>query len=113
MSNAEEHDNEVVISVGYPEKIPGNPESYRKMANEFEDASCALDSLGELIKKVDCDQLEEFTLDGIGYLLQILGKHLMNNSFEAMDMASEAQKQQELNQSPDLSTGVEVNQSRV
>lgn len=113
MSNAEEQDNEIVIRAGNRERIPGNPESYRKMANEFEDASCALDSLGELIKKVDCDQLEEFTLEGIGYLLQILGKHLMNNSFEAMDMASEAQKQHKLNQSPDLSKGMEVNQSRV
>ena len=46
MSNAEEHDNEIVIRVGNPERTPGNPESYRKMANEFEDAGCALDSLG-------------------------------------------------------------------
>lgn len=112
MSN-QEIDNDEIVIVGHPEKIPGNPESYRKIANEFEDASCAIDSLGELIKKVDCNQLEEFTLEGIGYLLQILGKHLMNNSFEAMDMVGEARKQQELNQSTDLSRDVEVNQSRV
>ena len=37
MSIVENQDNEIVISAGYPEKIPGNPESYRKMANEFED----------------------------------------------------------------------------
>ena len=32
MSNAEEHDNEIVIRIGNPEITPGNPESYRKMA---------------------------------------------------------------------------------
>ena len=106
MSNAEEHDNEIVIRIG-------NPERYRKMANEFEDASSAIASLGELMRVVDRDRLEEFTIEGIGTLLEMLGKHLMNNSFEAMDMASEAQKQQELNQSPDLSKSMEVNQSRV
>lgn len=112
MSNQESKNDEVVI-VGHPEKIPGNPESYHKMANEFEDVSCALASLGELIKRADEDQLEEFTFSGIGFLLDILGKHLMNNCFEALDMASEARKQQELNQSIDLSKGVEENQSRV
>ncbi len=66
MSNAEEHDNEIVISVGNPEKIPGNPESYRKMANEFEDASCAIDSLGELIKNVNFDRMEGSLPEGIG-----------------------------------------------
>ncbi|MDV6347318.1 hypothetical protein R2083_07295 [Nitrosomonas sp. Is35] len=112
MRNQEINNDEVVI-VRYPEKIPGNPESYRKMANEFEDASSALASLGELMRVVDRDRLEEYTIQGIGSLLEILGKHLMNNSFEAMDMASESQKQQELNQSPDLSRSVEANQSRV
>lgn len=113
MSNAEEHDNEIIIRVGNPERTPGNPESYRKMANEFEDASCALDSLGELIKNVNFDRLEEFTTEGIGILLKILGNQLMQNCFDALDMCSEADKQQELNQSPDLSKGVEANQSRV
>jgi len=37
----------------------------------------------------------------------------MNNCFEALDMASEARKQQELNQSTGLSKVVEANQSRV
>ena len=59
MSNAEEHDNEIVIRIG-------NPERYRKMANEFEDAGCALDALGELIKNVNFDQMEESTPEGIG-----------------------------------------------
>lgn len=45
MSNAEEHDNEIVIRIGDPEITSGNPESYRKMANEFEDAGCALGKL--------------------------------------------------------------------
>lgn len=110
MSNPESKSDEVII-VGHPEKIPGHPESYRKMANEFEDVSCALASLGELIKSADEDRLEEFTFSGIGFLLDILGKHLMNNCFEALDMSSEAQKQQELNQS--TGKGVEENQSRV
>jgi len=71
MSNQESKNDEAVI-VGYPEKIPGNPESYRKFANEFEDVSCALASLGELIKRADEDRLEEFTFSGIGFLLDIL-----------------------------------------
>jgi len=113
MSNAEDQDDKVVISVGNPERVPGNPESYRKMANEFEDASCAISSLGELMKRVDCDRLEECTFEGIGFLLDILGKHLLNNCFEALDMAGEARKQLEINQSPDLSNGVEANRSGV
>jgi hypothetical protein len=113
MSNAEEHDNKIVIRVGNPEKIPGNPESYRKMANEFEGAGCALDALGELIKNVDFDRMEESTPEGIGILLKILGNQLMQNCFDALDMCSEADKQQELNQSPDLSKSVEANRSRV
>lgn len=113
MSNAEEHDNEIVIRTGNRERIPGNPESYRKMANEFEDAGCALDALGELIKNVNFDRLEEFTPQGIGILLKILGDQLTQNCFDALDMVGEAEKQQELNQSTDLSKGVEVNQSRV
>ena len=112
MSNQESKNDEAVI-VGRPEKIPGHPESYRKMANEFEDASCALASLGELIKRVDDDRLEEFTFNGIGFLLDIHGKHLMNNCFEALEMTSEARKQQELNQSTGLSKSMEENQSRV
>lgn len=112
MINQESKNDEAVI-VGHPEKIPGHPDSYHKMANEFEDVSCALASLGELIKRADDDQLEEFTFNGIGFLLDILGKHLMNNCFEALDMASEARKQQELNQSTGLSKVVEENQSRV
>lgn len=112
MSNQESNNNEVII-VGRPENIPGNPESYRKMANEFEDASCALDSLGELIKNVNFDRLEEFTPEGIGILLKMLGNQLMRNCFEALDMVTEAKKQHEPNQSPDLSKSVEENQSRV
>ena len=100
MSNVENQDNKIVISTGYPEKIPGNPESYRKMANEFEDASCALDSLGELIKHTDYDRLEDVTFEGIGHLLKILGNQLMHNCFDALDMVGEAQKQHEPNQSP-------------
>ena len=110
MSNVEGQDNEIVISVGNPERIPGNPESYRKMANEFEDASCALDSLGELIKNVNFDRLEECTPEGIGILLKMLGNQLMHNCFDALDMIGEAQKQHELNQSP---KNVETSQSRV
>jgi hypothetical protein len=110
MSNVEEQDNKIVISTGYPEKIPGNPESYRKMANEFEDASCALDSLGELIKNADYDRLEDTTLEGIGCLLKILGNNMLNNCFEALDMVGEAQKQHEHHQS---SRNVEASQSRV
>ena len=113
MSNAEEHDYEIVIRVGNPERTPGNPGSYRKMANEFEDAGCALDALGELIKNVNFDQMEESTPEGIGILLKILGNQLMQNCFDALDMYSEADKQQKLNQSPDLPKSVEANQSRV
>lgn len=108
MSNQESNNDEIVI-VGHPERIPGNPETYRKMADEFEDASCALDSLGELIKNVNFDQLEEFAPEGIGILLKILGNQLMHNCFEALDMVGEAKKRQELNQSTDLSKGVEEN----
>ena len=112
MSNQESKNNEAVI-VGHPEKIPGHPDSYHKMANEFEDVSCALASLGELIKRADEDRLEEFTFNGIGFLLDILGKHLMDNCFEALDMASEASKQQESNKSTGLSKSIEKNQSRI
>lgn len=112
MSN-QEIDNDEIVIVGHPEKIPGNPESYRKIAHEFEEASCALDSLGELIKNVNFDRMEEFTPEGIGYLLKIIGNQLMQNCFDALDMCTAADKQQELNQSPDLSKGVEANRSRV
>ena len=112
MSN-QESKNDEAVTVGHLEKIPGNPESYRKMANEFEDASCALESLGELIKNVNFDQLEEFTHEGIGILLKMIGNQLMLNCFEALDMTGEARKQQESNKSTGLSKSVEENQSRI
>ena len=59
------------------------------------------------------DRMEEFTTEGIGILLKMLGNQLMQNCFDALDMCSEADKQQKLNQSPDLPKSMEANQSRV
>ncbi len=113
MSNAEEHDYEIVIRVGNPERTPGNPGSYRKMANEFEDAGCALDALGELIKNVNFDQMEESTPEGIGILLKILGNQLVKIALMRWICVAKQTSSKELNQSPDLPKSVEANQSRV
>lgn len=98
MSNAENEDNEIIYP-GYPEKIPGTPENYIEISAYMEFSSNALCALGDLMVCADENQLEEFTVQGIGYLLKILGNDVMNKSFEVRDTAAEACKQNETNQS--------------
>lgn len=92
MSNQKTNKDATVI-LGHSEKIFVDPESYRKIATEFEGASCAISSLGALIKTANTNQLDECTFEGIGCLLQILGEHLLNNCLKVLDVADEVPKQ--------------------
>jgi len=112
MSNSGNEDN-TIISVGYPEKTPGTPESYREISAYMEFSGNALCALGDLMVCVDENQLEEFTVQGIGYLLKMLGNDVMNKGFEVMDIVEEARKQNETNQSVNSQKNIEVSQSRV
>ena len=75
------------------DKIPGTFESYHKISGDMEYSSNALCALGDLMVNTEYGHLEEFTVQGIGYLLKILGNDLCNTSFEVLDMAVKAREQ--------------------
>lgn len=91
--------NEADNIVQYPEKIPGTFESYHKISSDFEYASNALCALGDLMVNTEYGDLEEFTVQGLGYLLKILGNDLCNTSFEVLDIAGKAREQKEMSAS--------------
>lgn len=93
MNNPEIKDDESVI-YGCPERTAGTPESYRKFANSFEDASCALAALGDLMINAQRERLSEHTFEGIGYLLNMLGDKLLQDCFDALDVMPDARKKQ-------------------
>ncbi|MDR4653444.1 MAG: hypothetical protein MRJ52_13805 [Nitrosomonas sp.] len=93
MSNPEIKDDESVI-YGCPERTAGTPESYRKFANSFEDASCALAALGDLMINAQRERLSEHTFEGIGYLLNMLGDKLLQDCFDALEVIPDAENQQ-------------------
>lgn len=93
MSNPEIKDDEFVI-YGCPERTAGTPESYRKFANSFEDASCALAALGDLMINAQRERLSEHTFEGIGYLLNMLGDKLLQDCFDALEVIPDAENQQ-------------------
>ena len=92
MSNPEIKDDQFVI-FGDPERTPGTPESYRKLADSFEDAGCALAALGDLMIRANQERLSEDTFQGIGYLLNMLSDNLMNQCLDTLDLTTDARNQ--------------------
>lgn len=92
MNNPEIKNDESVI-YGDPERTAGTPESYRKFANSFEDAGCALAALGDLMIQADQRWLSEDTFEGVGRLLNMLGDKLMQDCFDALDLTSDTKNQ--------------------
>lgn len=104
MSN-NDHQTDNIVHVKYPpESIPGTPESYHKISRDFEYASNALCSLGELMIGIRYDDLEEHTVEGLGYLLNILGNNLMMTSSKASELASKASEQKDAEQNNQASS---------
>ncbi|CAE6503434.1 hypothetical protein NMYAN_20350 [Nitrosomonas nitrosa] len=95
MSNFD-HQTDTIVKYS-PENIPGTPESCHKIAGDLEYASNSLCSLGELMKVTEYDRLEEFTVQGLGHLLIMLGNNLMSLSGDVYGIARKADKQKETN----------------
>ncbi|MCP5275056.1 MAG: hypothetical protein H6936_09440 [Burkholderiales bacterium] len=105
-------DEEIEIVQDY-EKIPGTPENYHKLANNFEDSGNALAALGDLMINSDQESLSEFTFKGIGYLLNMLGDNMFEKCFETLDLAKDARQQKDESGSKSAQSDIEVSRSRV
>ena len=103
-------DEEIEIVQDY-EKIPGTRDSYRKLANSFEDSSNALAALGDLMISAEKERLSEHTFDGVGYLLNILSENLIENCFAALDLATEADKLNQENESISMQNSIDTHQN--
>lgn len=87
MSSENKENEDSIIINGHPEKTPGTFESYMEISEYLEFSSNALDALGDLMACANPDELNEFTIQGVGHLLKMLGNDVLNKSFVVSEIA--------------------------
>lgn len=100
MSNID-HQNDNIVKYP-PEKKLSTPVILHRISVDIERASGSLCSIGELMKASEYGNLEEFTVQGLGDLLIMLGNNLANLSDEVCVIDFQVNKQKETDQSASL-----------
>ncbi len=65
---------------------------WHKKTIYLEGVGCAVSSLGELMAVADNDRLDEYTMQGLGHLLKILGGDVLDKSIDCYDLLKRSPK---------------------
>lgn len=112
MSNESKENEDSAVINGYPEKTPGTFESYMEISDYLECSSNALDALGDLMACARIEQLNEFTIQGVGHLLKMLGNDVLARSFDVSEIAWKIPEEQRQHRPGTQQGSVETSQDR-